>query len=152
MQYCKNPEKVLQYWNAILQYCNTESLISIGNAPHIYRLKISDGVKVPWADNSRAKLTKSVADMFNDNVQFRNEVLLELIKDCLHMEVAGIVSSTLAVIDTSMDFFFQIEFFWIKPTGMLTLAVCIPTSLYLIHNSKKTLKFFLRCQNKFKMN
>ena len=27
MQYCKNPEKVLQYWNAILQYCNTESLI-----------------------------------------------------------------------------------------------------------------------------
>lgn len=59
-------------------------------------LKISDGVKVPWADNSRAKLTKSVADMFNDNVQFRNEVLLELIKDCLHMEVAGIVSSTLA--------------------------------------------------------
>ena len=28
MQYCKNPEKVLQYWNALLQYCNTESLCS----------------------------------------------------------------------------------------------------------------------------
>ena len=27
LQYCKNPKKVLQYCNAILQYCNTESLI-----------------------------------------------------------------------------------------------------------------------------
>ena len=35
--------------------------------------------------------------MFADNEKFRNEVMDELIKDCIHMEVAGIVSGTLAV-------------------------------------------------------
>ena len=51
----------------------------------------------PWADSSRAHLSKSVSEMFSKNDRFRNEVMEELIKDCLHMEVAGIVSATFAV-------------------------------------------------------
>ena len=42
-------------------------------------------------------MQNTVAEMFADNEKFRNEVMDELIKDCIHMEVAGIVSGTLAV-------------------------------------------------------
>ena len=62
----------------------------------ILRLKVPDG-RPPWADSSRAQLTKSVSEMFCKNDRFRNDVMEELIKDCLHMEVAGIVSATFAV-------------------------------------------------------
>lgn len=58
-------------------------------------LKVPDG-RPPWADSSRAQLTKSVSEMFCKNDRFRNDVMEELIKDCLHMEVAGIVSATFA--------------------------------------------------------
>lgn len=36
--------------------------------------------------------------MWETNDKFRNSALDELIKDCTHMEVAGIVSGTMAVI------------------------------------------------------
>ena len=58
---------------------------------------LSDSGRPPWADSSRAQLTKSVSEMFSKNDRFRNDVMEELIKDCLHMEVAGIVSATFAV-------------------------------------------------------
>ena len=36
-------------------------------------------------------------DMWEGNEKFRQQVLDELIKDCIHVEVAGIASATLAV-------------------------------------------------------
>ena len=38
-----------------------------------------------------------LVDMWEGNEKFRQQVLDELIKDCIHVEVAGIASATLAV-------------------------------------------------------
>ena len=38
-----------------------------------------------------------LVDMWEGNEKFRQQVLNELIKDCIHVEVAGIASATLAV-------------------------------------------------------
>ena len=38
-----------------------------------------------------------LVDMWEGNEKFRQQVLNELIKDCIHVEVAGIASAALAV-------------------------------------------------------
>lgn len=63
----------------------------------MYRLKVPEG-RPPWADGNRSssKVTL-VSELWSSEEKFREQVVSELIKDCIHQEVAGIVSGTLAV-------------------------------------------------------
>ena len=69
------------------------------------RLKVPDG-RPPWAIDaftttggvgSFGTSSQMLFDMWEGNEKFRQQVLDELIKDCIHVEVAGIASATLAV-------------------------------------------------------
>ena len=50
----------------------------------------------PWAGTALHDNT-ALLSKWKSNEAFRDRVLDELIKDCIHMEVAGLVSGTLAV-------------------------------------------------------
>lgn len=63
-------------------------------------LKVPDG-RPPWADaftsgGNFGTSSQMLVDMWEGNEKFRQQVLNELIKDCIHVEVAGIASATLA--------------------------------------------------------
>ena len=65
------------------------------------RLKVPEG-RPPWADaftsgGNFGTSSQMLVDMWEGNEKFRQQVLNELIKDCIHVEVAGIASATLAV-------------------------------------------------------
>ena len=60
-----------------------------------FRLKVPDR-RAPWVDASKAT-ERTLLDMFEDSETYKNNILDELIKDCIHSEVAGIVSGVMAV-------------------------------------------------------
>eukprot|EP00093_Oithona_nana_P010159 10159.XXX_239685_238314_1 [CDS] Oithona nana genome sequencing. len=59
-------------------------------------LKVPDSEVPPWISyGGGGRNNADISSVWNTEEKFRQNILEELIKDCLHMEVAGIVSSTL---------------------------------------------------------
>lgn len=50
------------------------------------------------SSRSRPDSSSNLSELWERDEKFRQQVLEELIKDCIHMEVAGLVSGTMAVV------------------------------------------------------
>ena len=70
-----------------------------------------------------------LVDMWEGNEKFRQQVLDELIKDCIHVEVAGIASATLAV---NILYYCIIDYIYTHLIARLALRVLTNTKLNLV--------------------
>ena len=80
------------------KHCSSSNLFSSTVLFFFSRLKVPDSEVPPWISyGSGGRNNADISRVWNTEEKFRQNILEELIKDCLHMEVAGIVSSTLVV-------------------------------------------------------
>lgn len=70
-------------------------LLNVETTSH-FRLKVPD-VMPPWYETLKS-VERSLRDAWMSNQKFRDSYIDNMIKDFLHAEVAGIVSSTITVI------------------------------------------------------
>ena len=81
-----------------------------------FSLKVPDSEVPPWISSSSSgggtggRNNADISSVWNTDEKFRQSILEELLKDCLHMEVAGIVSATLVVSRVVVAYLLMIQF------------------------------------------